>query len=71
MEKQISENIIQPLEQFYKESKSFFIKCTKPDRKEFKQVSLATLVGFAAMGIIGFLIKLIFLAINNILIGGG
>jgi len=35
-----------------------------------KKIALATGVGFAAMGFIGFAVKIVFMPINNILIGG-
>ncbi|KAF8820498.1 protein translocation complex, SEC61 gamma subunit [Cardiosporidium cionae] len=44
-------------------------RCTKPDPREFKQVTGACAVGFLAMGVIGFLVKLIFIPINNLLVG--
>lgn len=37
---------------------------------ELKKIAIATGVGFAAMGVIGFVVKLVFIPINNILIGG-
>ena len=53
-----------------KESSSRFrIRCTKPDRKEFSKIALATAVGFAIMGFIGFFVKLIHIPINNIIVG--
>jgi len=36
---------------------------------EFRKIALATLIGFLIMGFIGFFVKLIFIPINNILIG--
>ncbi|KAI0001677.1 secE/sec61-gamma protein [Russula vinacea] len=37
----------------------FLIRCTKPSRKEFIQISKAVAIGFAVMGFIGYLVKLI------------
>lgn len=37
---------------------------------ELKKIALATGIGFAAMGFIGFAVKIVFMPINNILIGG-
>ena len=37
---------------------------------ELKKIALATGIGFAAMGVIGFVVKIVFMPINNILIGG-
>jgi len=35
---------------------------------EFQKIALATLVGFAIMGFIGFFVKLIHIPINNIIV---
>ena len=45
-------------------------RCTKPDRKEFQKIAMATAIGFAIMGFIGFFVKLIHIPINNIIVGG-
>ncbi|XP_059122592.1 protein transport protein Sec61 subunit gamma-like [Peromyscus eremicus] len=45
-------------------------RCTKPDRKEFQKITMATAIGFAIMGFIGFFVKLIHIPINNIVVGG-
>ena len=44
-------------------------RCTKPDRKEFRKIAIATAIGFAIMGFIGFFVKLIHIPINNIIVG--
>ena len=44
-------------------------RCTKPDRKEFSKIAIATAIGFAIMGFIGFFVKLIHIPINNIIVG--
>lgn len=36
---------------------------------EFSKIAMATAVGFAIMGFIGFFVKLIHIPINNILVG--
>ncbi|CAB3383713.1 Hypothetical predicted protein [Cloeon dipterum] len=46
-----------------------WIKCTKPDRKEFQKIAVATAIGFCLMGFIGFFVKLIHIPINNIIVG--
>lgn len=38
---------------------------------EFSKIAQATSVGFAIMGFIGFFVKLIFIPINNIIVGSG
>ncbi|GLV35333.1 uncharacterized protein CBL_01517 [Carabus blaptoides fortunei] len=44
-------------------------RCTKPDRKEFQKIAIATAIGFCIMGFIGFFVKLIHIPINNIIVG--
>ncbi|GAB9472738.1 hypothetical protein Gpo141_00009910 [Globisporangium polare] len=62
--------VFQPLQQFFKNSVHLVKKCTKPDRKEFTRIAVATSVGFLMMGFIGFFVKLVHIPINNILVGG-
>ena len=54
--------------EFCHESVSFLQKCSKPDKKEFIKISTSCAIGFAIMGIIGYIIKLLFIPINNILL---
>eukprot|EP00274_Cyanoptyche_gloeocystis_P003054 CAMPEP_0196651444 /NCGR_PEP_ID=MMETSP1086-20130531/395_1 /TAXON_ID=77921 /ORGANISM="Cyanoptyche gloeocystis , Strain SAG4.97" /LENGTH=68 /DNA_ID=CAMNT_0041981443 /DNA_START=53 /DNA_END=259 /DNA_ORIENTATION=+ len=58
-----------PLHQFAKDSHRLIRRCTKPDRKEFTKIAIATSIGFAIMGFIGFFVKLIHIPINNIIFG--
>ena len=60
--------LIEPAKQFSKDSIRLVKRCTKPDRKEFQKISLATAIGFAIMGFIGFFVKLIHIPINNIIV---
>merc|ERR1711972_638606 len=60
---------IEPLKQFSKDSVRLVKRCTKPDRKEFQKIAIATAIGFAIMGFIGFFVKLIHIPINNIIVG--
>merc|ERR1712055_903017 len=60
---------IEPAKQFTKDSVRLVKKCTKPDRKEFQKIAMATAIGFAIMGFIGFFVKLIHIPINNIIVG--
>ena len=64
-----NEVLIQPLQEFYRDSVHLVKKCTKPDRKEFAAIARATGIGFLIMGFIGFFVKLIHIPINNILVG--
>merc|ERR1712013_100111 len=60
---------LEPLKQFSKDSVRLVKRCTKPDRKEFLKIAIATAIGFALMGFIGFFVKLIHIPINNIIVG--
>jgi len=64
------QSIIEPSRHFIKDSLRLVKKCTKPDRKEYQKIAMATAVGFAIMGFIGFFVKLIHIPINNIIVGG-
>ncbi|GAA5893018.1 translocon subunit SSS1 [Sporobolomyces salmoneus] len=55
---------------FVKDGNNFMTRCTKPDQKEYIQICRAVAIGFAMMGGIGYLVKLIHIPINNILVGG-
>ena len=58
-----------PTEEFIRDSWRLMKRCTKPDRVEFTKIAQATSIGFAIMGFIGFFVKLIFIPINNIIVG--
>jgi protein transport protein SEC61 subunit gamma-like protein len=68
MEKAL-ESVGRPLIKFADDSIKLLRKCNKPDRKEFMKIAIATGIGFLIMGFIGFFVKLIFIPINNIIIG--
>jgi protein transport protein SEC61 subunit gamma-like protein len=59
---------VKDLIDFYKSSTNFITNCEKPDKKEFFTIAKQCSLGFLIMGSIGFVIKLIFLMINNILL---
>ncbi|OUC44551.1 protein translocase SEC61 complex gamma subunit, and eukaryotic [Trichinella nativa] len=61
--------VVEPARQFMKDSIRLVKRCTKPDRKEYQKIAMATAVGFAIMGFIGFFVKLIHIPINNIIVG--
>ncbi|KAI3422248.1 Protein transport protein Sec61 subunit gamma [Globodera pallida] len=63
--------VVDPGKKFAKDSIRLVKKCTKPDRKEYQKIAVATAIGFAIMGFIGFFVKLIHIPINNIIVGGG
>ncbi|EJT99909.1 protein translocase SEC6 [Dacryopinax primogenitus] len=56
-------------QQFLKEGQQFINRCTKPDKKEYLQISRAVAIGFVVMGLLGYFVKLIHIPINNILVG--
>ena len=58
----------EPVKKFSKDSIRLVKRCTKPDRKEFQKIAMATAIGFAIMGFIGFFVKLIHIPINNIIV---
>lgn len=60
---------VEPGKEFFKDSVRLIKRCTKPDRKEFSKIAVATAIGFAIMGFIGFFVKLIHIPINNIIVG--
>lgn len=66
----MNENVVEPVNEFVKSSIALVNRCNKPDAKELKKIAVATSIGFAAMGVIGFVVKIVFMPINNILIGG-
>lgn len=63
------EYLVLPLQTFFKNSKHLVQKCAKPNYNDFMTVGTATLMGFALMGFIGFFVKLIFIPINNVIMG--
>ena len=60
------EILIEPLQEFARDSMHLVKKCTKPDRKEFMNIAKATATGFFIMGFIGFFVKLVHIPINNV-----
>jgi len=56
--------------EFCHDSRRLVQRCTKPDAKEFKKIAMACSMGFGIMGFIGYTVKLVFIPINNIIVGG-
>lgn len=54
---------------FAKNSVRLVKRCNKPDAKEFAKVARLTALGFLATGVIGFIVKVIFIPINQIIVG--
>ncbi|KAJ3695408.1 hypothetical protein LUZ60_000785 [Juncus effusus] len=65
------DSVVDPLREFAKDSVRLVKRCHKPDRKEFSKVAVRTAIGFVVMGFVGFFVKLIFIPINNIIVGSG
>ncbi|CAL5325428.1 unnamed protein product [Camellia sinensis] len=65
------DSVFDPLREFAKDSVRLVKRCHKPDRKEFTKVAVRTAIGFVVMGFVGFFVKLIFIPINNIIVGSG
>lgn len=66
---QYVESSIEQLQTFIRESLQFIQNCSKPNKKEYIKISTSCAIGFAIMGIIGYLIKVLFIPINTILLG--
>ena len=62
------ENVATQINQFIKDSANFYQKCKKPDYTEYMKILQACVMGFAVMGVIGYLVKLVFIPINNIIL---
>ena len=63
------ELVIHPLKKFATNSRMLVKSCAKPNYQDFSQSGMATLMGFALMGVIGYFVKLIFIPINNVIMG--
>ena len=61
-------SVVDQLVQFQKDSTNFFNKCTRPDKAEYTKILQASAMGFLVMGFIGYIIKLVFIPINNIIL---
>merc|ERR1712012_1090147 len=62
--------VVQGVIEFGHDSRRLVQRCTKPDAKEFKKIAVACAIGFSIMGFIGYTVKLVFIPINNIIVGG-
>ena len=63
-----AKGVVDELQQFAKDSQNFFNKCTRPDKAEYTKILQASAMGFIVMGFIGYIIKLVFIPINNIIL---
>ncbi|ORY91649.1 protein transporter Sec61 subunit gamma [Leucosporidium creatinivorum] len=63
-------DLSQSAQTFAHDGQAFMTRCTKPDKKEYLQICRAVAMGFAIMGGIGYIVKLVHIPINQILVGG-
>ena len=64
-----NKNYAQQMQEFANDSVNFFNKCAKPDKNEYMKILQACAMGFIVIGFIGYIIKLVFIPINNIILG--
>ena len=67
-EQEKQKGVVDELMQFQRDSANFFNKCTRPDKAEYTKILQASMMGFLVMGFIGYIIKLVFIPINNIIL---
>lgn len=65
----LDDSFFTPVGDFVKNSRMLVRKCQKPNYVEFNATTMATLVGFGILGFLGFFVKLIFIPINNVILG--
>ena len=79
-----NKNLVNQLQDFANDSIVFFNKCAKPNKEgkwnsvemvildcgiEYMKILQACAMGFLVIGFIGYIIKLVFIPINNIILG--
>ena len=67
-QKKENDNVAAQINALIKDSINFYQKCKKPDYNEYMKILQACIMGFAVMGVIGYLVKLVFIPINNIIL---
>lgn len=63
----LTARVFDPLVLFAKQSHMLLRACSKPDRREFARVVLATGAGFCIIGFLGFFVKLVHIPIYQII----
>jgi len=53
----------------YVDGKRFLQKCVRPSKKEFVAMMKAHIAGVLFLGVMGYVIKLVHIPINNIIVG--
>ena len=64
----IIDDSFKSMTEFLKECEVFIRNCSKPTQKEYIKISTSCALGFVIMGIIGYLVKLLFVPIHSILL---
>ena len=54
--------------EFFDDWAKFLNKCEKPNRKQYLRLAQSCVLGILIMGVVGYLVKLLFVPINTILI---
>ena len=67
-QKREPKGVVAQMKEFSRDSQNFFEKCKKPSRAEYMKILQACAMGFIVMGFIGYIIKLVFIPINNIIL---
>ncbi|EPY31726.1 hypothetical protein STCU_03299 [Strigomonas culicis] len=65
----VNDAMVNPITTFVRNSRMLVRKCQKPNYGEFTNAAFITLMGFLLMGFLGFFVKLIFIPINNVILG--
>ncbi|KAH7422398.1 hypothetical protein KP509_12G006900 [Ceratopteris richardii] len=60
--------VMEPAIQFFHDSHRFLRRCNRPDQMEFKSVAWRCAIGMTSIGLIGFLVKLFSIPVNQILL---
>lgn len=67
---EVVDMVYAPAKKFVDDCKRVIKRCQLPSLKVIKKTALSTAVGFAILGSVGFVFKLVSKPINNVLIGG-
>lgn len=62
-------SLVRPAQDFTHSSGRFVKRCQKPNGREFSKLVIRTAGGIAIMGFVGYVVKLIFIPVNNFLLG--
>ncbi|KAG1187905.1 hypothetical protein G6F35_014361 [Rhizopus arrhizus] len=55
--KETAQQVVDGPKQFFKEGVQFINRCKKPDQQEFLKITQAVAMGFAALGALGYFVK--------------